>query len=189
MRELPDKKYSLSEVKELLREQSFEYETALSDQKERLFALLTENEKQKAEIAEYKANKDAVSNALVLAMNKANEIEKLAKQRFETNLIRLKVFDSKMVAYYKRIIAKYPLDENLIKTEEFLKKLDEILSTDYMNSPSPDKMFKSNNPTFSYGGKVMFNEISPNESGFDINEALNPNKDLEEICKELGLMP
>ncbi len=188
MKELQDRKYSAQEVKELLREEAFEYENTLSDQKERIFSLVKENETLKEEVKKYKEKESAISEALVSAISKSKEIELAAKNKFEGNLIRLKVFEGKLVSYYKRLLNKYPLDDNLLSAEEFLHKMDEILGTDYMKADVFDKMFKEQNPTMRKGGVVDYRMYEPSESGFDINEALNPSEDLEAICKELGLI-
>ena len=188
MKELQDKKYSLQEVKELLREQSFEYESSLSDQKERIFSLVRENEELKSEVKTFKEKELAISEALVSAISKAKDIEAAAKKKFEGNLMRLKVFEGKLVAYYKRLLNKYPLDDNLLSAEEFLDKMDAILGTDYMKEDVFSKMFKEQNPTASKNGSVSYGNFAPSDSGFDINEALNPSEDLEAICKELGLI-
>ena len=188
MKELQDKKYTLQEVKELLREQSFEYENTMSDQKERIFSLVNENESLKKEVGKYKEKETAISEALVSAISRAKEIESQAKNKFEGNLIRLKVFEGKLVSYYKRLLDKYPLDDNLLSAEEFLNKMYEILGTDYMKTETFAKMFKEQNPTLKKGGAVDYAMYEPSDSGFDINEALNPSEDLEAICKELGLI-
>lgn len=187
MRDLEDKKYTLQEVKELLREQSFDYENALADQKERIFALIKENEQTLLELEKFKKKDEAISSALVLAVQKAKEIEKSAKKKFEGNLIRLKIFEAKLANYYKKLVEKYPLDDTLQKTEDFIKKMDEILGTDYLKLGGEEKMFKAENPTLLTGGYLNYMDIK-SDSGFDINEALNPSEDLEEICKELGLI-
>lgn len=150
--------------------------------------LIKENEELKREVARYKDKFCSIKEAVIKSIENTKEIEKQTRVRIEQNLIRLKLFDSKLVAYYKRLIEKYPLDDNLIDTEEFLKKMDDILNTDYMKRNVDDEMFKSKNPTFSYGNKVSFEGIEPNESGFDLNEALNPSEGLEDICRELGLI-
>ncbi|MBR1971146.1 MAG: prephenate dehydrogenase/arogenate dehydrogenase family protein, partial [Clostridia bacterium] len=63
--------------------------------------------------------------------------------------------------------------------------MDEILGTNYLKLGGEEKMFKAENPTLLTGGYLNYMDIK-SDSGFDINEALNPSEDLEEICKELG---
>lgn len=182
---LEDRKYTKAQVQEVLRGEQFKYEVNLSEQKERIFELVEENKKLKKEISAFKAKDEQVGKALVCAVERAKEIEDSAKKKFQSGINRLKIFESKFASYYKMIMASYPVDQTLMQVEDFLKQLDTILEVDNMSGKdSAQKMF---------GGKSTQNikksadELS-SESGFDFNEALNPSKDLEEICRELGLM-
>ncbi|MEG1519988.1 MAG: hypothetical protein RR458_03285 [Clostridia bacterium] len=181
---LGEKKYTKAQVQELLRGEQFKYETSLSEQKERIFALVEENKLLKKEIANFKSKDEQVGKALVSAVERAKEIEDTAKKKFQGGLNRLKIFESKFANYYKMIIAQYPVDQNLAKVEDFLKSLDEVLMVDNMSTTNSKKMFNSKNNL----GVSSNLDASTSEFGFDFNEALNPSKDLEDICRELGLM-
>ncbi len=179
MKNIADRKFSKSEVLDFLRRQQFEYESSLSDQKQRIFSLLKEVEVLEKQIFEFKQKEQAISSALVTAVEKSKEIEKLAKLKYQGNLRKLAIFEGKFVNYYNAVRSKYPIDDDLIKVEDFLQKMDEIFQTDNLKN-SRSKMFNH---------QTSINmEKSVNESGFNIDEALDNAGDLEQICKELGLM-
>ena len=185
MLNLEDKKYTKAEVLQLMRKAEFDYETNLSEKKDRIFQLLADNKKLVKEVQIYRDRDQSVGKALMNAVSKAKEIEDTAKMKFQAGVNRLKVFESKFVNYYKLVMTKYPVDENLMQVDEFLKKMEDILGQDnFSKNIDKQSMFKntaSQNPNM-YGVSI------PNESGFNINEALNPSKDLEDICRELGLI-
>ncbi len=187
MFDLEDRKYTKAEVAELLRKQKFQYEENLSEKKDRIFDLV---EKSKALIAEnntLKRKDKLVGKAIVDAVEKAKEIEDTAKKKFENGINRLKFFEGKFVNYYKKIQKKYPIDEDIMKLEDFLLKMDEVLNLDNMSKNEVStNMFETND--YISAKEKQPSMLIPNESGFDINEALNPSKDLEDICRELGLI-
>ena len=185
MLDLEDRKYTKAEVAELLRKADFGYEGNLSDKKDRIFQLLAENKRLKKEVQIFKDKDQSVGKALMNAVSKAKEIEDTAKLKFQAGVNRLKVFESKFVNYYKLVMAKYPVDENLMQVDEFLKKMEEILCQDNFSKTNDSKSMFKNNMQQNHN---MYDMSIPNESGFNINEALNPSKDLEDICRELGLI-
>lgn len=180
-----EKKLNNSQVQALLRAEQFKYEINLSEQKERIFELVEENKKLKKEISTFKTKDEQVGKALICAVGRAKEIEDSAKKKFINGINRVKIFESKFANYYKMIMQIYPVDQTLMQAEEFIKQLDIVLDVDNMTSvDTSKKMFNSKNTL----GQRFNVDGETSEFGFDLTEALNPSKDLEDICRELGLM-
>lgn len=179
---LEKRKYTKAEVEKILREQKFSYETSLSEQKERIFKLLSENHSLLSEIDEYKNRNELVGKALLNAVEKAKEIDGEAKKRYASGVNSLKVFQKKFVKYFKQVKAKYPIDSNLMSVEDFLNEMDAVLGIKEMNEKNDSMLNKLN--TLKNKHTMSIDE----KSGFDINEALNPTGDLEDICRELGFI-
>ena len=78
MKNKPNKS-KLKDVKIEIDRQKSEYENTLFGQKERIFSLREENKKLKEELESYQKKDKQISSALVLALQKAREIEETAK--------------------------------------------------------------------------------------------------------------
>lgn len=122
------KGYNRAEVDEYVRTLKSEYEARLTEQKNRIFLLQRElGEKEKA-IENYRAKSELVSQAVIKAVEKANEIEKLAAARYGEEMDALRAFHAKWTAHYNKLLKKYPDDEGLRATERFNAAMDDILS-------------------------------------------------------------
>lgn len=115
--------------------QKSEYENTLFGQKERIFSLREENKKLKDELESYQKKDKQISSALVLALQKAREIEETAKIKSGLEMLRLKEFHVKWVSYYEKVQKLFPEDEKLKSAGIFLKKMQEILR---IGIPTPD---------------------------------------------------
>ena len=68
-----------------------------------------DEKQQKLDDFEKKARR--ISDALISAVSKADEIEKLAVYKYNQEMEQLKSFHARWVAYYARLMKKYPLIE------------------------------------------------------------------------------
>lgn len=247
--ELVKKGYKPKQVDTFIQKLEFERDKVNAEQFDRILQLRKEVMDLEAALEEYKKRDKMVSNALVAAVAKAEEIEKVAKQKYEMELQSLKLFHVKWMSYYKQIIAKYPLDETLTKAAQFNTSLAKVLGdagqeaqpakavkpppksdaekqyetesrrlsaqnasrgvnieaiSEALNDDDSEnrysKVLKSFGKSFEPAGKIKSHfdsepdrravngkPVPPSESGFSIDEALNPEEDLEEILKSLGL--
>ena len=179
-----------------------ENEGAVAAEKDKIFALLEENAELKQQNAALLRRDKLISDALVAAVEKAKEIEIAAKRKCDLEIKRLRLFQAKWGQYFARVMERYPVDENLQKIQEFTRKVDEILGNE---SDQTDEAAQAQNvsgvfatlrketatsSTAPFNPKEKIDAYMKSESGFDMEEVLNPKGELnlEDLCRELGLM-
>ena len=204
--DIEKKGYKKSEVDEYVFALKNEYESKLAEQKNRIFQLrneLTEREKQ---IAAFKSKTDLISTAILNAVQKADEIEKLAAARYRDEMQQLRAFHDKWQAHYNKMLEKYPDDEGLKAIEKFNSAMDDILSGGSAAMKEIEKQFESEKnrvenltaapapaqeqpkPADKPAVNKTLAEDAVSKSGFSFEEAWNPKDDLSEIMKDLGLL-
>ncbi len=191
------KGYKKSEVDEYVFALKNEYESKLAEQKNRIFQLkneLTEKEKQ---LSAYKSKTELIATAILNAVAKADEIEKLAASRYREEMTQLKVFHEKWQAHYNNLLDKYPDDEGLRAVEKFNAAMNDIFSGGTAAVKEIEKQFEaeksrletvSGAPEEKKKPAKTLAEDSVSASGFSFEEAWNPKDDLGQIMKDLGLI-
>ncbi len=149
-------------------------------------ALKAENENLRKQVALLKESQDKIKKGVQSFLEKADAVQGIAQKTFNQNLLRLKVYELKLISYYNKLVQKYPIDEDLSNLSEFIEELKTVINKDFFSRED----FELFSASRELGRQRMVTpeELVPNESGFDILEALHPDQDLEELCKELGLM-
>lgn len=149
-------------------------------------ALEKENKILKQQLEILKSNQQKVKSGMQNFMKKAEEVQNQTQKTFNKNLLRLKVYELKLISYYNKLVQKYPIDEDISNLSEFIEELKTVINKDFFSRED----FELFGASRELGRQriVTPEELVPNESGFDLLEALHPDKDLEELCKELGLM-
>lgn len=208
------KGYNRAEVDEYVRALKAEYEARLSEQKERIFKLKAELVEREKQLEGSRARAELVSQAIIKAVEKAEEIERLASARYREEMDALKAFHEKWTAHYNKLLARYPDDEGLKATAKFNEAMTDILSGGSAAIREIEAQFDSeaarlrggNAGEKSGGGagkksaaKAAVNDgrsASPDlikndtsESGFSFSEAWNPTDDLSSIMHDLGIDP
>ena len=172
-----------------------------------------DEKQQKLDDFEKKARR--ISDALISAVSKADEIEKLAVYKYNQEMEQLKSFHARWVAYYARLMKKYPLSEELDAVKEFNDKVGRILGEGAESDDSArrfreefNRLIKQNGvldddgtediPSVAPATFIKVEEERPapapdlkntvSESGFSFEEALNPKESLEEIMADLGFL-
>jgi len=170
-----------------------ELENALAAQKERIFELKAELNAAEKEISKYKSKSDQMSKALINAVNKADEIEFLAFQKYKMEMAQLKSFHDRWMGHYNKIITKYPLDSDLKSLADFNQKMKDIISgTGTKNSTDTiaNKVQKvENEPIATVVPKVVTNHQNMAEDNYNReNQRLGkvPNKNFDEIVSNLS---
>ena len=125
---LTKKGYSPKEVDEYIAAMKREYESTVIKQRDRIKQMLDEAAESEKELAAYRAKSSQISKAIVSAVAKAEEIERLSRIKYNQEISRLKAFHEKWTAYYDKILDEYPLDARLAKAGEFNRRMDKILS-------------------------------------------------------------
>ncbi|MDR0856327.1 MAG: DivIVA domain-containing protein [Clostridiales bacterium] len=248
------KGYDQAEVDLFIKSLRLEYESKLAEQRARIVALKKENDELSVRVEDARAQSDLIQRTLVAAQAKAEEIEAAAQKKYRMELDSLRLFHAKWLAYYERILERYPVDDNLVAAARFNGDMERILGAVSPQSPaalpklppvartdaevvraaiatakgapekrdapaSPEEQFRKEaerltrgedaanaavtdfSATLPDGMKAHLNNAAvkartgtdyaalssapKSESGFDIDEALNPTQDLEDILKDL----
>ena len=119
----------MNDIKIQVEKQRSEYENALFGQKERIFSMREENQKLLEELEQYKKKDKQIASALLLAMQKAKEIEDNAKLAASLEMKRLTEFHKKWARYYEDIKKLFPQDSGVVAAGEFLKKMESVLTS------------------------------------------------------------
>ncbi len=160
-------------------------ETNISNQAQ-LDELIKENEILKNQVAILKGTQEIVQIKMKNFLAKAEEVQEIGKKTFNQNLLRLKVYELKLISYYNKVIQKYPIDEDLSNLSDFITELKKVISKDFFSREQFELFGESRE--LSKSAMITPESLQPNESGFDFFEAMHPEKDLAELCRELGLM-
>ncbi len=123
-------KAKVNDLKIQVEKQRSEYENALFGQKERIIDLREENRRIKEELEQYKKKDKQIASALLLAQQKAKEIEDNARLASALEMKRLSDFHQKWLRYYDGIKKLFPQDPALQSAGSFLKKMEAMLAGD-----------------------------------------------------------
>ena len=197
--DIEKKGYKKSEVDEYIFALKNEYESRLSDQKNRIFQLKSELVDKEKQLSSYKEKTDLIATAILNAVAKADEFEKLSAARYREEMNSLRVFHDKWQAHYNKLLDKYPDDEGLRAVEKFNSDMNDIFSGGTSAIKEIEKQFESEKArleSVSASGAEekpkkaakTLAEDAVSKSGFSFEEAWNPTDDLGQIMKDLGLV-
>ncbi len=191
--ELSKKKYSKLEVEELLKKQGEEYQQKLNSQRDKI-ALLVEENRRLAEKTEEFEEKDAlISSTLKVAKEKADEMEKTIQDKYTLVVERLKKFSKDWTDYFNFLKEKYPNYETIQKVVKLKETLDSLVLSkdDCQTVEEIENRLSQITSKTDFRPKEKIDQLiaATGDSGFSLEEVLNPGKlELEDLCKELGLM-
>jgi len=124
-----DKKgYKISEVDAFIKKITQENNSVVEAQRARIDALRHALDEAESKINSYKDKSGQITKAIMSAVAKADDIEKLSGLKYSQELARLRVFHEKWVAHYYRILEKYPIDEDLLTAGEFNQRVRKVLA-------------------------------------------------------------
>lgn len=149
-------------------------------------ALKKENELLKLQVKLLQDHQEKVKNGLQKFLKKADEVQENAKNTLNQNIVRLKVYELKLISYYNKLVQKYPIDADLSSVAEFVDALKAVINKDFFDREDFELFAESKQ--LAKAVRMPLEALPPSESGFDFFEAMHPDKDLEELCRELGLM-
>ncbi|HEY8420034.1 MAG TPA: DivIVA domain-containing protein [Clostridia bacterium] len=127
---LNKKSLSPEEVRQYIELLKRNYEKSLSEQKDRIFELREQIKELESKLEVYKSRSRQINQALMAAVAKAEELEQAARLKYDMEIKGLKMFHAKWLSYYKKIIEKYPIDDELVKIAKFNKNMSEALGLD-----------------------------------------------------------
>ncbi len=126
---------------------------------ERIAELNTQVAALKEELGKLEGKRELIIKAIYSAISKAEQIEQLAKTKYDAEMARLKAFHEKWTAYYDKLLEKYPLDDDMIAVGKFNKEMNETLGGPQKQLESEDARLKSK--------KLGSVQISSEEEPFD----------------------
>lgn len=132
-----------SEQQKNFNKQIFDYEKLLDEQKERIFSLLSENKKLNDELQVYKIKEKSINDALVLAVEKANEHNDGLKIIFDLELKRLKDYQNIWLKYIEKIKRLLPADKNLIEANKLMEEMNNLVFDSEVNLQKERLILKS----------------------------------------------
>jgi hypothetical protein len=191
--ELKKKKYKKQEVENLITVFKIAYEARLAEQKALVVELNKENAELKAELSKLKDKEGVIVSTMETAEKVANDVKENAQLQYALEIERLKQFSARWEKYLCDLKERYPLYETVNRAVELKNAVDELNenclpkeSIDALENALFDaKLSRPFNPK----EKIRDYIAATGDNGFNLEEVLNPGKlELEDICKELGLM-
>ena len=193
------KLYTQTELNESVDAVKTEYEQVLAEQRARINDLRKSLSAAERKIAQYESQKEIVYKAITTALKKADDIERVSLIKYNQEIAQLKSFHDKWVAYFNRIIATYPLDENLAAACKVNGKIAETLERtgdiEEQYNVERDRLMQSLQNESDEAATAApqpapqddeYSDRSP--AGFSFTEALHPKDDLKDIMRELGVI-
>ena len=192
--ELSKRKYKKQEVLDFATNLIKDFNHAISSQKDMIVELTAENKNLKQELEYYKEKEGAIVNALKSAEQKAIDTNKATLSQYNLTVRTLEDFISRFSSYFEALKEKYPLYPVVNEALAIKNELEKLLSS---NSTSKEivektdkelKKYQDKNQIFNPKKKINEYIVANGDSGFNIDEVLNPGElVLEDLCKELGL--
>jgi len=99
-------------------------------QKERIIELDKKNAEMTAELNNYKQKQELIAKSIMNAIQKAEQIENMTRQKYANDLAHLKAFHDRWLNHYNRLMQKYPLTADLDAVGQFNKSMNDILMGD-----------------------------------------------------------
>jgi hypothetical protein len=195
--ELNKRKYKKSQVEDLIIKAKEEFAEELSLSKEKVVELIKQNKKLSLELEEYKNKEALINSAIVRAEQTANEIEKIACEKYSLEVENLRTFHLCFKGYFDYLMEKYPYYPAVSDAKELYDKLIGIVSSDGDAKNKIDQadqsisllIEKSDSKVFNPKEKINEYIAATGDNGFDLDQVLNPGElHLEDLCKELGLI-
>ena len=113
--------YDKNEVETYIESMKKDYEKILAEQKERISNLKQDLEKNNAELNKYIEKNDNISDALVVAVETAKQIENSSKNIYELEIKRIRALYSKWENFLNELLDAYPSLKEKFDTRALLK--------------------------------------------------------------------
>lgn len=191
--QLNKKKYSAKEVEALLEAELSSTQQTMREQKDRINELVQVNRQLESELFCLKEKESMIDKALINAESQAQQTIEKSNREYELALLRLKSFSKRWDLYFEQLKEKYPLypyAKESVELGEKLKKLIGACSAQEIVEELDEQLGEVNGEQ-PFDAKKAFDGYlaTTSENGFNLQEVLNPGRlELEDICKELGLL-
>lgn len=188
-------KYNKEEVLDLMDEQKNDYEIIVGEQKNVIQRLKADIKKLSAELETYKNRENLIALTLQSSEEKAEEVRRQSELEYAAEVRRMTELKARFSGMFAGIEKNFPQHFAVKESAELLRRIDEILGGEQTNKEKLDGL---NEALKGYGApfdskkkieKYLDNAENETACAFDMNEVLNPGElNLEELCKEMGLM-
>lgn len=183
--ELQKRKYKRHQVIAMIDAYKAQYEKLISELNARNSILAKENEKLVVELENLKSKKDINDNLLINSNGTSEEI------RYSLEIERLAEINKKMEEYFIKLKAKYPMCSPNLQSIDIKNQAEQLLKTNNVKKAinKLNKEVKDDEIEFNPKQKINDYIVATSDNGFNLNDVLNPGElELEELCKELGLI-
>ena len=160
------------------------YESELSKQKALISMLKDKIVLLDGKLKEYESKKEQIAKVLIAAQQKADEMAAQSDARYSEEVKALRAFHLRWSSYYKRLVEKYPVDEELEAARRFSEKVDEIFADNTEDDRKALEQFRREQEKIT---GIPAQRKPAKEGEFDYNAALNPSEDLNTLLHDLGL--
>lgn len=130
--------YNRAEVEAYIRNLKAGYESKLAEQRERINELDEVNEELVEKLKQYTSKESSISNALMVAVNKAKQIEENSKHLYELELQRIRLLFNKYKEILDDFIAQSPNSEQTQSLKNIIAEFKASLA-DSLNVNLKDK--------------------------------------------------
>ncbi len=180
------KKLTQKETEKLIGGIREAYEAKIRQLNYRIENLNVENRNLRASLSELKGRENRVGKAIVDAEEKGEEIVRLYRMTAEAELKTLRLFAEKWKKLAESMLGVFPKEE-AARYAGFADDLAALLGREEGHFPPPTDGGEEKFDPKAIIGKYMEDE---EETGFDLDEVLNPKGelDLAKLCRGLGLM-
>lgn len=184
----------------------------VAELEEEVRELRIQNSRLKETVDEYKKKEQSISSAIIASMEHANQVEASRKKLYLLDIQRSRLLYLRMEQIINELYRRYPELKKDTKLREMSEKFKAMVYAD-LNEVNKENVVLDIKKQTSYDDpikKLLHNIIdcfdtkqnagdikntkvdySPkgykSESGFDINEALHPTMELDEIMREFNL--
>ena len=121
------KGYDPRQVDEYIKRLTMEFENKSAEQRDRIFELKSRLAELEKEAGARRGRKADISRTLLTAVQKSQEMEEMARKKYDLEIQRLKLFHIKWQAYFDEILARYPLNDELQSIAQFSDEMRGIL--------------------------------------------------------------
>lgn len=183
------RKYKQAEVLEIVNACKIGYEEKIFELKAEIFSLSEKVNELNAQLLKEREKEVAISSALLRAEQLSTELKEKAQAQYQAEIERIKKFSIAWNDYFHALREKYPHYEPV---QDALKIVDALESDNENAKDAFDKIenyIVKDDERFDPKRKIRDYIAATGDNGFNLDEVLNPGElQLEEICKELGLL-
>ena len=127
--------YNIDEVDNYITSVTYNYENQLAGQKERIHTLQDENERLKNDLKSFTDKESNINSALLIAVDKAKQIEEGSRKVYELEIQRLRLLFNKYRDFLDKLIEENPNAKDIATTKQivadFKQEINKALSKNF----------------------------------------------------------